>query len=114
MPKQLPEFNNEDEERAFWAENDSADYIDWSQAERVELPNLKRSTKAISIRLTESMVNQLKVLANKRDVPYQSLIKMFLQDRINAEFRAAQTHSVNYRLKNRDLLLHEPDSPYDE
>ncbi len=78
MPKQLPEFKNEDEERAFWATRDSTEYLDWGQAERVAFPKLKPSTKTISLRLPESMLNQIRVLANKRDVPYQSLIKIFL------------------------------------
>ncbi len=73
MPKQIPEFENEDEEREFWATRDSADYIDWNQAERVVFPKLKPSTKTISLRLSESMLNELRLLANKQDVPYQSL-----------------------------------------
>jgi len=85
MPKPIPEFQNEDEERAFWAEHDSADYLDWSQAERVVFPKLKPSTRTISLRMSESMLNELKVLANKRDVPYQSLIKFFLKERIDLE-----------------------------
>ena len=86
MPKQIPEFKNEDEERAFWATHDSTEYMDWSQAERVTFPKLKPSTKTISLRMPESMLNQIRVLANKRDVPYQSLIKIFLQERIDDEF----------------------------
>ena len=89
MPKKIPEFQNEDDEREFWANNDSADYLDWSNAQRVVLPNLKPSTKTISLRLPESMLNEIRVLANKRDVPYQSLIKVFLQERIDAELRRA-------------------------
>lgn len=85
MPKEIPEFKNEDEERAFWAENDSADYLDWRNAEQVVLPKLKPSTKTISLRLSESMLNELRLLANKRDVPYQSLIKVILQERIDKE-----------------------------
>ena len=91
MLKPIPEFNNEDEEREFWAEHDSADYIDWSKAQRVVFPNLKPSTKTISLRLPESMLNELRLLANKRDVPYQSLIKIFLQESIDqALYRAHQ------------------------
>lgn len=85
MPKQIPEFNNEDEEHEFWATHDSTEYLDWSQAERVAFPKLKPSTKTISLRMPESMLNQIRVLANKRDVPYQSLIKIFLQERIDGE-----------------------------
>jgi predicted DNA binding CopG/RHH family protein len=85
MPKQIPDFENEDAERAFWDSQDSADYIDWSQAQSVLLPKLKPSTKTISLRLPESMLAQIRLLANKQDVPYQSLIKIFLQERIDEE-----------------------------
>jgi predicted DNA binding CopG/RHH family protein len=83
----IPNFRNEDEERDFWAEHDSADYIDWSKAKKLTFPNLKPSTEAISLRLPVSMLNNLKVLANRKDVPYQSLIKMFLDEEIRKEFR---------------------------
>ena len=85
MPKQLPDFENEDAEREFWDSEDSADYIDWSQAQSVVLTKLKPSTKTISLRLPEAMLAQIRLLANKRDVPYQSLIKVFLQERIDEE-----------------------------
>ena len=85
MDKQIPEFSSEDEERDFWSTHDSADTLDWSQAKRTVLPRLKPSTKTISLRLPESMLNELRLLANKRDVPYQSLIKMLLQERIDQE-----------------------------
>ena len=85
MDKQIPEFSSEDEERDFWSTHDSADYLDWSQAKRAVLPRLKPSTKTISLRLPESMLNELRLLANKRDVPYQSLFKMLLQERIDQE-----------------------------
>ena len=87
MDKQIPEFSSEDEERDFWSTHDSADYLDWSQAKRTILPRLKPSTKTISLRLPESMLNELRLLANKRDVPYQSLIKIVLQERIDQELR---------------------------
>ena len=87
MPKQLPDFSNEDEEHAFWATHDSAEYLDWSQARPAVFPRLKPSTKTISLRLPESMLNELRLLANKRDVPYQSLIKIVLQERIDQELR---------------------------
>lgn len=83
--KKIPKFNNEDEERKFWSKHDSTDYIDWDKAKRVILPNLKPSVKTISIRLPEMMLEELKLLANKRDVPYQSLLKMFLAERIEVE-----------------------------
>jgi predicted DNA binding CopG/RHH family protein len=85
MPKEIPEFQNEDEEREFWATHDSTDYLDWEKAQQVILPKLKPSTKKISLRMSESMLNELRQLANKRDVPYQSLIKVFLRERIDKE-----------------------------
>ncbi len=83
--KKPPKFNSGDEEREFWAKEDSTRYVDWSRAKRVILPNLKPSLKTISIRLPEPMLAELKVLANKRDVPYQSLIKIFLAERLDQE-----------------------------
>ncbi|MFN8179805.1 MAG: BrnA antitoxin family protein [bacterium] len=85
--KELPRFKTEDEEREFWATHDSADYVDWSKAEVVVLPRLKPSTETISLRLPESLLNELKVLANQRDVPYQSLLKIFLAERVETERR---------------------------
>jgi predicted DNA binding CopG/RHH family protein len=75
-------FRSEAEERRFWETNDSTDYIDWSTAERVVLPNLKSPTKTISIRLPVSVLNRIKVEANKRDVPYRSLIKTWLAEKV--------------------------------
>ena len=83
--KKIPRFRNEDSERQFWSENDSTDHIDWSRAERITLSNLKPSTKTISVRLPESLLEALKLLANKRDVPYQSLLKIFLAERVAKE-----------------------------
>ena len=83
--KRIPKFRNEDEERDFWSKHDSTDYLDWKKAKKVTLPNLKPSVKTISIRLPEMMLEELKLLANKRDVPYQSLLKMFLAERIEKE-----------------------------
>ena len=88
MRKPIPEFQNEDEEREFWAQHDSAEYLDWKRAERVVLPKLKPATKTISLRLSESMLNELKLLANKMDVPYQSLIKIYLRERIDQDLRS--------------------------
>ena len=85
MKKRIPRFNSEDEEREFWANNDSTDYIDWSKSKTILLPKLKPSTKKISIRLPESMIAELKVLANKRDIPYQSLMKIYLSEKISQE-----------------------------
>lgn len=87
MKKKIPKFNNETEERKFWQENDSSEYIDWSEAEEVLFSKLKPSTRKISIRLPELMIEELKLLANKRDVPYQSLLKTFLSERINSELK---------------------------
>jgi predicted DNA binding CopG/RHH family protein len=80
--KSIPIFKNEAEERKFWETHDSTDYVDWSSAERVRLPNLKPSTTAISIRLPSGLLEQIKIAANKRDVPYQSLIKMWLAEKV--------------------------------
>lgn len=80
--KKIPEFKSEQEERAFWEKVDSSDYLDWSQAEKVVFPSLKPTTKSISLRLPESMLAQIKVEANKRDIPYQSLMKMWLSEHL--------------------------------
>ena len=88
MSKQIPAFKNEDEEREFWATHDSTEYINWNQAKRVTYSNLKPSVKKISLRLSQSMLEELKLLANKRDVPYQSLLKIFLAERIEKELGA--------------------------
>ncbi len=76
--RKMPKFNSEAEEREFWESRDSSDYVEWSTAEPVTLPNLKPSTKTISLRLPESLLDRIKVEANKRDMPYQSLIKAWL------------------------------------
>jgi predicted DNA binding CopG/RHH family protein len=85
--KRKRKFKNEDEERKYWASHDSANEIDWSKAKKVTLPKLRPSVKTISLRIPESMLEELKLLANKRDVPYQSLIKVFLSDRIRRELK---------------------------
>jgi len=85
MKKKIPKFKSEVEERRFWQQHDSSEYLDWTDAEEVILPRLKPSSRKISIRLPESMLEELKVLANKRDVPYQSLLKIFLSERIKTE-----------------------------
>lgn len=87
MKKRIPTFKSEDKERAYWATHDSTELIDWSKAKRAVFPNLKPSTKTISLRLPESTLSALKVLANKRDVPYQSLLKVFLAEKIDEELR---------------------------
>jgi len=85
--KTIPKFKNEKEEARFWAAHDSTEYVDYSKAKRVIFPKLKPSMKTISIRLPESLIEHLKLLANKRDVPYQSLIKMFLSEKVVEEVR---------------------------
>lgn len=90
MKKRIPKFKIEDEEREFWATHDSTDYIDWSKGKKVVLSKLKPSIKTISLRLPESMLEELKLLANKRDVPYQSLLKIFLAERIEEELETTK------------------------
>ena len=85
--KKIPKFNSEEQERKFWVKEDSVNYIDWGKAKKVAFANLKPSTKTISLRLPESLFDDLKTLANKRDVPYQSLIKIILKDKIDRELR---------------------------
>lgn len=85
--KKIPNFKNEDEEREFWAKADSTEYIDWSKAERAVFPNLKPSTETISLRLPESLLGRIKELANKNDVPYQSLMKIFLAEKVEEALR---------------------------
>lgn len=85
--KNIPSFKTEEEEHEFWAGNDSSEYIDWKKSEKTVLPNLKPSSKTISLRLPEFILDELKMLAKKRDVPYQSLIKMYLKDRVNKELK---------------------------
>ena len=87
--KPIPEFASEAEEREFWESHDSVDYIDWSGAQRGTYPNLKPSTETISLRLPAPLLNDLKALANKRDVPYQSLLKLFVAERVAAEWKSA-------------------------
>ena len=82
--KKVPSFSSEHEEREFWEVEESSDYVDWDSAERVALSNLKPSTKSISIRLPESLLESIKIEANKRDMPYQSLIKLWLSNDVKA------------------------------
>ena len=84
----LPNFDTEDQEREFWSKSDSTEYIDWSKSEKTILPNLKPSTKKISLRLPETMIDELKILANKRDIPYQSLLKIILSEKIDQELHS--------------------------
>ena len=86
--KPIPQFENEAQEQAFWSSHDSTEYVDWSKAQRVTVGRLKPSTQTISIRLPAALLEDLKLLANKRDVPYQSLVKIFLAERVAQERRS--------------------------
>ena len=88
MNRKIPNFTTEDEEREFWSKSESTEYIDWAQSKDTILPNLKPSTKKISLRLPEIMIDELKLLANKRDIPYQSLLKIFLAEKIDHELKS--------------------------
>ncbi len=85
--KSIPKFKDETQEREFWHSHDSTEYINWNNGEKVILPKLKPSIKTISLRLPENLLNKLKLLANKQGVPYQSLLKMFLSERVDAELK---------------------------
>jgi len=87
MSKKIPKFRTEEEERKFWDSTDSTDYISWEKGRKVAFPKLKPSVRTISLRLPEMMLEDLKLLANRRDVPYQSLMKIFLAERIQRELR---------------------------
>lgn len=91
--KKIPTFKNEDAERAFWSQADSTEYIDWSMAKELVLPSFRPTLRTISLRLPESMIAELKLLANQRDVPYESLLKVFLAERIKQE-RGSKTGKV--------------------
>jgi predicted DNA binding CopG/RHH family protein len=93
--KPIPRFETEEQEREFWSSHDSTKYVDWSAAEAVTFRHLKPSTKTISIRLPESLLDDLKRLANKRDVPYQSLLKIFLAERVAQEVQPQRKEDTN-------------------
>lgn len=88
MKKRIPEFASEAEEQEFWASADSSEYVDWSDAREVTFSKLKPSTRTISLRLPEHLLEEIRILANKRDIPYQSLLKMFLAERVEEELRS--------------------------
>lgn len=92
--KSVPKFKGESQEQDFWSKHDSSEYIDWAQGRIGLFPELKPSTQTISVRLPKSLLDALKVLANKRDVPYQSLLKVFLAERLDDEIRKAANKSV--------------------
>ena len=87
--KKIPKFKNEEAERAFWSKADSTDHVNWEKAERVVFPKLKPSVKTISLRLPEALLEELKMLANKKDVPYQSLLKVYLAEKVEEELKTA-------------------------
>lgn len=87
--KPIPEFKSEDEEREFWSRHDSTEFLDWRTASPKKFPQLKPTLRTISLRLPVSMIEDLKILANKRDVAYQSLLKVFLAERLREERRRA-------------------------
>jgi len=91
--KKIPKFKSEKEEVNFWSTHDSAEYIDYTKAKRVVFSRLKPSTRSISLRLPESLIEHLKLLANKRDVPYQSLLKMLLIEKVDEQLRIPETRS---------------------
>lgn len=86
--KPIPKFKNEDEEREFWANHDSVDYVDWSKAQRVIFPNLKLTKKPISLRVTTSLLAKVKAIANKKDMPYQTLMKQYISKGVEEELGA--------------------------
>jgi predicted DNA binding CopG/RHH family protein len=87
MKKGIPKFKSEDAEREFWSTHDSTEFVDWRKAKRMILPSLRPSSQTISLRLPKPMLDRLKLLANKRDVPYQSLLKIFVAERLEAELK---------------------------
>ncbi|MGA9070943.1 MAG: BrnA antitoxin family protein [Terracidiphilus sp.] len=118
MKKAIPEFKSEAEEFEFWSSTgegaDSTKFLDWSQAKRARFPNLKPSLRTISVRLPVAMIEDLKILANKRDVPYQSLLKVFLAERLETERRSgmititspSKGHSLTERHSEADSAIH--------
>ena len=86
--KKIPDFKNEEEEIEFWSNHDSTEYVDYSKGKKALFPNLKPTTRTISIRLPVYLIEELKMLANKRDIPYQSLLKIFLAEKVNQELKS--------------------------
>ena len=92
--KPIPKFKSESQEQDFWATHDSTEYVDWSQAKVAVFPELKPSTETISLRLPQSLLDALKTIANRKDVPYQSLLKIFLSERVNQEMGMADNKKI--------------------
>ncbi len=105
-PKPIPPFSDEDAERDFWATHDLSDYFDLSQAKPARFPNLKPSTETISLRLPSNLLADLKILANRMDVPYQSLLKVYLAQRVHQELRRDRTR------EELAATVREPEAPY--
>lgn len=89
--RKIPKFKNEDKEREFWAAHDVIDYFDFAHPLKGDFINLKPSTKMVTIRMPEGLLNNLRILANKKDVPYQSLLKVFLAEKVSQEFQTYST-----------------------
>ena len=85
--RKMPRFKSEDEERKFWSTHNSTEYVDWSRAERAYFPNLHPSSRHISIRLPERLFEQLRNIAHQKDIPYQSLMKVYLAERVKEELK---------------------------
>ncbi len=88
--KKVPRFKNAEEEAEFWSSHDSTDYVDWSKAQKAVFPNLKSSAESISLRLPSPLLARIKVLANEKDVPYQSLMKVYLSERVEKELKTTK------------------------
>ena len=111
MNKRIPKFGSEEEERSFWADTDSVDHIDWKKARKVSFPKLKPSVKTISLRLPEMMLEEIKILANRMDVPYQSLMKIFLAERIDREM-SREIKKDEDRTQGGDSAFHDEKGKY--
>jgi len=108
--KELPIFTSQEEERDFWATHDATDYVDWSDAEQVLMPNLKPTLKTVSVRLPEFLLDSIKVLANKRDVPYQSLIKILLVEGVERELSSEKESETAAILRESGTEYHEDEN----
>ena len=93
--KQIPRFRNQDEEREFWATHDSTEYLEWSKAKKLRFSRLRPSVRSISLRHPEALLERIKLLANKHDIPYQSLMKVYLSERVEKEI--VGRHSIAHR-----------------
>ncbi len=111
MSERIPKFESEEEERSFWADTDSIDHVDWKKARKVSFPKLKPSVKTISLRLPEMMLEEIKILANRMDVPYQSLMKIFLAERIDREMNR-ETKRDEGGTQGDDSALHDEKGKY--